>query len=431
MTLTLEENNLICRVGRGTPMGELMRRYWVPACLSEELPEPDCDPIRVRLLGEDLIAFRDSEGRAGVMQERCPHRGASLFFGRNEEGGIRCLYHGWKIAVDGQILDTPCEPVESMMKHVIRARAYPTYERAQVAWAYLGPGDRQPPPPDYWWMTLDESQMVVGKIDYACNYLQGVEGTTDSAHNNALHAGFEYMHWTEAQIQALVGKGYPLVRMPRDTKHEIVTTSYGFRYGVTRPDSDDPVGHHVVSMTPVILPWSVYLDYSPHMFVPSDDEHTWLYDVRTRGGRPFDRQKELAARGERVGIDLAPDHHKLRTLQMNYFQDRQVMRERKESWSYSGMPWGKPIQDMSVTESMGSIYDRQDEHLGVHDAMVVRMRECLLTAVRRFLETGETPATDPSIEWNRIRGGTAVVSIDTPWSAVEYPDPARAAVGVR
>ncbi len=120
MTLTIEENELICRVGRGTPMGELMRRYWVPACLSEELLEPDCDPIRLRVLGENLIAFRDTEGRAGVMQERCPHRGASLFFGRNEEGGIRCLYHGWKVAVDGTVLDTPCEPVESMIKHHAR-----------------------------------------------------------------------------------------------------------------------------------------------------------------------------------------------------------------------------------------------------------------------------------------------------------------------
>ncbi len=293
------------------------------------------------------------------------------------------------------------------------------------------PADEQPPPPDYWWMSLDSNQLAVGKIDYACNYLQGVEGTTDSAHNNALHSGFEYMHWTEEQVQELLGRGYPLVHMRRDQKHEIVDTPYGFRYGVIRHDPSVPAGQHLVSMTPVILPWSVYLDYSPHMFVPADDEHTWLFDVRTRGGRPLDREKELAARGERVGIDLGPDHRKLRTLEMSYLQDRKVMRERQESWSYSGMPWGKPIQDMSVTESMGPVYDRQGEHLGVHDAMVVRMRECLLSAVRRFTETGETPATDSSIAWNQIRGGTAVVPVDTPWSAVEYPDTERAAVGVR
>jgi phthalate 4,5-dioxygenase len=431
MSLTSEENELLTRVSRGMPMGEMMRRYWVPACLSEELPEPDCDPIRLRVLGEDLIAFRDNDGRPGVMQERCPHRGASLFFGRNEEGGLRCLYHGWKIAVDGTVLDTPCEPVESMIKYHVRANAYPTYERADVVWAYLGPADQTPPFPDYWWMSLDKSQLVVGKIDYACSYLQGVEGTTDSAHNNALHAGFEYMGWSEEQIRQLEEKGYPLVRIPRDQKNEIVNTAYGFRYGVVRPDLSDPGGHHTISMTPVILPWSVYLDYSPHMFVPADDEHTWLFDVRTRGGRPFDREKELASRGELVGSDLAPDHRKLRTLQMNYLQDRKAMRERRESWSYSGLPWGKPIQDMAVTESMGPIYDRQGEHLGVHDAMVVQLRERLLSSLRRFMETGETPATDPSIEWSKIRGGTAIVPIDTPWSEVEYPDPSRAAVGVR
>jgi len=428
MALTPEENELLCRVSRGTPMGEMMRRYWVPACLSSELPEPDCDPIRLRVLGEDLIAFRDSDGRTGVMAERCPHRGASLYFGRNEEGGIRCLYHGWKIAADGTVLDTPCEPVDSMLRHVVRARAYPTCERGQIIWAYFGPPEKQPPLPDYWWIGLDASQLIVGKIDYACSYLQGVEGTTDSAHNNALHAGFDYMHWTEEQILDLEKRGYPLVRMPREQKHDMVNTPYGFRYGWIRPYRDDPTTKQVISMTPVILPWSVYLDYSPHMFVPSDDEHTWLFDVRTRGGNPINAEKELANRGERVGIDLAPDHRKLRTLQMNYLQDRNVMRERKESWSYSGMQWGKPIQDMSVTESMGPIYDRQEEHLGVHDAMVVRMREVLLRAVRHFEETGETPADDPAIDWSEIRGGTAVVPIGTPWDAIDSPDPARAAL---
>ena len=132
MALTPEENDLLCRVGRGTPMGEMMRRYWVPACLSEELPEPDCDPIRLRVLGEDLIAFRDTEGRAGVMQERCPHRGASLFFGRNEEGGLRCLYHGWKMDVEGNVLETPCEPAESRMRFHIKHEAYPVVEQGDV-----------------------------------------------------------------------------------------------------------------------------------------------------------------------------------------------------------------------------------------------------------------------------------------------------------
>src|SRR2546428_3078128 len=205
MVLSPEENNLLTRVGQGTPMGEMIRRFWVPACLSEELPEPDCDPIRVRLLGEDLIAFRDTEGRAGVMQERCPHRGASLFFGRNEEGGIRCLYHGWKVDVDGKVLDTPCEPAESMIKHHVVHAAYPVVERGDVVWAYLGPKEKQPPFPNYWWTNVPASQRVVGKIDYACNYLQTVEGTVSDGHNAALHAGFTLMHWPKEQIDKLNG----------------------------------------------------------------------------------------------------------------------------------------------------------------------------------------------------------------------------------
>src|SRR5581483_453147 len=277
MTLTLEENELLTRVGRGTPMGELMRRYWLPACLSEELPEPDGDPIRVRLLGEDLVAFRDSAGQVGIMPERCPHRGASLIFARNEEGGLRCLYHGWKIAADGKVLDPPCEPAESMIKHHVRHGAYPVVERAAIVWTYLGPREKQPAFPDYWWTQLPDEQRCVGKVDYECNYLQGMEGTTDSAHNNALHAGFEMMHWSEEQIQALVATGFPLVRIPRDARYEIEDTPYGFRYGGSYPDASNPQGRKVVSMTPVLLPFHVYLQDFPHMFVPADDGHTWLY----------------------------------------------------------------------------------------------------------------------------------------------------------
>ena len=182
-------------------------------------------------------------------------------------------------------------------------------------------------------------------------------------------------------------------------------------------------------MTSVILPHQVYLQRVPHMFVPADDENTWLYDVRTEARGPIDREASKLERGERMGIDIGPDHRKLRTLADNYFQDRNAMRERRESWSYTGIPWGKPHQDMAATESMGALYDRQGEHLGVHDAMVVRLRERILTDVRRFMETGETMADDPSIPWSRIRGGISRVPIETPWADVEYPDNVEARFG--
>jgi phthalate 4,5-dioxygenase oxygenase subunit len=427
--LSREENELLTRVGRGTPMGEMIRRFWVPACLSEELPEPDGDPIRVRLLGEDLIAFRDTNGRPGVMQERCPHRGASLYFGRNEGGGIRCLYHGWKVDVTGKILDTPCEPAESMIRHHVTHAAYPVVERGDVVWAYLGPKTKQPPFPNYWWTNVPASQRVVGKIDYACNYLQTVEGTVSDGHNSALHAGFALMHWTPEQMDELkgvrqVGQAGDGVALPHTL--DVVDTPYGFRYGNFRYDRS---GQRVANMTPMLLPFHVWLHEVPHMFVPADDEHTWLYDVRASERKPVDHERELTERGERVGPDLAPDHHKLRTLANNYQQDRQAMRERRAYWSYSGIPWGKPLQDMLVTESMLPIYDRETEHLGMSDCVVVHLRQRMLAAVRRFMETGETPAEDSSIKWDRIRGGTSVVPEGTPWAEVEYPD--EASVGLR
>src|SRR5215208_4993228 len=146
--LTREENELLTRIGPGTPMGELLRQYWVPALLSEELPEPDGVPVRVTLLGEELVAFRDSEGRVGLVDAHCPHRGASLFFGRNEECGIRCVYHGWKFDVAGNCVDMPSEPAESNFKHKVHARAYPAHERNGIIWAYMGPREVPPPLPD-------------------------------------------------------------------------------------------------------------------------------------------------------------------------------------------------------------------------------------------------------------------------------------------
>src|SRR5215813_7912375 len=146
--LSREENELVSRVGAGTPMGELMRQYWLPAVLSSELPAPDSDPVRVLLLGEQLIACRDSTGQVGLLQNNCPHRGASLFFGRNEESGLRCVYHGWKFDALGNCIDMPNEPAESDFKHKVSATAYPTRERGGIIWAYLGPRSEPPPLPD-------------------------------------------------------------------------------------------------------------------------------------------------------------------------------------------------------------------------------------------------------------------------------------------
>src|ERR671939_134960 len=185
--LKQEENELICRVGPFTPMGGLMREYWLPAMLSSELPQPDSDPVRVLLLGEQLIAFRDTNGTVGLIQHNCPHRGASLFFGRNEEAGIRCVYHGWKFDTTGACVDMPNEPAESDFKHKVRATAYPCQERGGIVWTYMGPRKDPPPLPDLEANALEGATATAFQLE--CNWLQILEGHIDTTHVGFLHYG--------------------------------------------------------------------------------------------------------------------------------------------------------------------------------------------------------------------------------------------------
>src|SRR4029453_15566416 len=182
--LKREENELICRVGPGTPMGSFMREYWVTPLLASELPTSDSDPVRVLLLGEKLIAFRDTNGRVGLLDHNCPHRGASLFFGRNEECGLRCVYHGWKFDADGACLDMPNEPAESDFRSRVRALAYPTVEKAGIVWAYMGTPEKRPPDPNLEWMRAPEGYAHVSKTFQECNYLQAMEGGLDTSHSS-------------------------------------------------------------------------------------------------------------------------------------------------------------------------------------------------------------------------------------------------------
>jgi phenylpropionate dioxygenase-like ring-hydroxylating dioxygenase large terminal subunit len=178
--LSREDNELLTRTSAGTPMGTLMRRYWIPVVFSEQVAEPDCTPVRVQLLGEGLVAFRDSDGRIGLLDERCPHRTASLFFGRNEECGLRCVYHGWKFDVDGNCVDLPSEPPESNFREKIRTTAYPCVERGGLVWAYMGPPELQPEFPDLEWTQVPESHRYVTRHIQQCNWLQGLEGGFDT-----------------------------------------------------------------------------------------------------------------------------------------------------------------------------------------------------------------------------------------------------------
>ena len=185
--LSREENELLTRTGPGTAMGEAMRRYWIPALLAREIAGPDGPPVRVRLLGEDLVAFRDSDGRIGLLDEYCPHRRASLWFGRNEECGLRCVYHGWKFAVDGSCVDQMNEPEENQFKHKVSVTAYPTCELGGLVWAYMGPAEKIPPLPKFAWTQVPETHRHVSKVIQECNWLQGLEGGLDTSHAPILH----------------------------------------------------------------------------------------------------------------------------------------------------------------------------------------------------------------------------------------------------
>ena len=237
--LSKEDNELLTQVSPGTPMGNLIRRYWVPALLSEEVPQPDCPPVRVRMLGEELVAFRDSEGRIGLLGERCAHRGTSLFYGRNEDCGLRCIYHGWKYGVDGHVLDMPAEPGDSDFRKKLHHTAYPTHEAGGVIYAYLGPRDKMPLFPNYEWTQVPFDQTYVTKCLLECNYLQGLEGECDSSHLSFLHRAF-----TNERNQ-------PLYKSDTSPIYETEETDFGVRLIATRNSADN---QHYVRFSAFVMP---------------------------------------------------------------------------------------------------------------------------------------------------------------------------------
>lgn len=325
--LSTENNDLITRVGPGTPMGDAMRRYWIPALMDFELPEPDCDPVRVRLLGEDLVAFRDSKGRVGLLPDACPHRRVSLYFGRNEEEGLRCVYHGWKFNVDGECVDQPNEPDASNFKHKVRTRAYKTWEGGNVVWAYLGPADKAPPPPEFEWTTVPDSHRGVTKLVQTCNWVQAVEGGIDTSHSSFLHNN------------DLSDK--TLLRSRSTAPHlEVEQTDYGYTYSSTRPLSRDE-GNYVRTYH-YVLPFhqiragqvgrsgeAVQPRSSGHCWVPIDDENTMVYNwTFTWDDSPLaDKDKRLAGTGNEWDVDIDRETFATKRNKGNdWLLDRQMQR---------------------------------------------------------------------------------------------------------
>ena len=380
-------------------MGQLMRCYWIPALLSEEIPEADCAPVRVRLLGEDLVAFRDTQGRVGLLHEHCSHRGTSLFYGRNEECGLRCIYHGWKYDIDGNVLETPAEPAGSTLKFKVRHTAYPCKEAAGIVFAYLGPKERIPLLPNYEWTTLPPDHLYVTKSIQDCNYLQGLEGECDSSHLSFLHRAF---------TANKRGGGDPDM-YGRDSapKLEGVETDFGVRMISCRNGGDKMTYLRVSNF---VMPCHGFVPtgglkgnpegYTVHSHVPVDDEHSLRFNIFFRRNRPVTEEEK------KLDGDIGSDHIKIRNIHNNYLQDRGEQRRE----NFTGMEKNFVIHDSCATESMGPIFDRSKEHLGTGDITVIAVRKFLLQCVRALDSAKEPPHIIRTAEQNDLRHIACIVT---------------------
>jgi len=384
--LTAEQNEALTRVGPGTPMGETMRRYWLPALLSWELPEPDCAPIRLKLLGERLVAFRDTSGRVGLMAERCPHRGASLWLGRNEEDGLRCVYHGWKFDVTGQCVDMMNEPEQFDFKQKVRARAYPTIEIGGSVWAYMGPPERQPPEPHFEWTQADDAHRTVTKVVEECNWLQALEGGIDTSHAPIMHRTLR-----PDSTHAGISPASPFARGAAPVL-EVEYTDYGYRYfGVRALDEDKTYirGYHfVMPFTQLRPPGTGRDEVHGHHWVPIDDEHVMVYNwYYSFGEDPIpDEERSQSDTGNAFGsdIDIASGFRAVRNRENDWLIDRQI----QKTETFTGIH-GINTQDRAVQETMGPIVDRTLEHLGAADRAIIATRKLLEAAVRAVGDGGD------------------------------------------
>lgn len=433
--LTNEDFNLITHVGPGTPMGEMLRRYWVPAMLADELAAPDGTPKAIRLLSEDLVAFRDTSGRVGIMDLHCPHRLSSLALGRNEEGGLRCLYHGWKIDVEGRILETPCELPTSRLKDRITHKAYPVREAADLIFVYMGPPELVPELPDFNWMRIPGTHRSVAKMREKCNFIQAMEGIFDSYHTNFLHSGFEVLHWTPEQIAAVQN------RPSRTTAAHVYTeaTDYGYHYAAVRDADRDGTHLDYVRVTEFVAPFycmnppDMGQSSKPFIFVPIDDYNTMLYEVRTgeHDGMPIDHEAHLRQSTMRLGEDLDETYRSKRNETNNYGQNRDYMRRgihpganaslAELRMSYSGIDAGIQHQDMAMIETMGTISDRSKEHLGASDLGIIHWRKQLINAVRAFIDGDDPPALGPqSVAYADVRSVSALMPKGADWRSITW-----------
>jgi phthalate 4,5-dioxygenase oxygenase subunit len=387
--LSQEENDLLCRTGPGTPMGNLFRRFWLPVALSCELPKPDCPPVRLRILSEDLIAFRNTNGKVGLLSRYCPHRGASLFFGRNEEGGLRCVYHGWKFDTTGVCVDMPNEPAECSFKHKIRQTAYPTREAGGVIWAYMGPQEIMPELPQLEWTLVPQNHVYVHKRFQHCNYLQNVEGEVDSSHVSFLHREFR-----PEKFNAAVA-GQVLLAQAKDTAPRFLVqeTEYGLAIGARRNwDADQYYWRVTKFLMPsfTLIPSEAGSPINFTAAVPVDDKNMVGFTVTWLPDRPL-ADDDISTIESWTGAYAEVDPKTFEPI-ASRANDYLLDRAKQRTENFTGMR-GIREQDIAVQEDQfgGPVTDRTKEHLGTSDTGVITLRRRLLNSVRNFQQGQEPP----------------------------------------
>ncbi len=416
--LTPEENERITRIGQGTPMGKYLRRFWWPLTLSTELPERDGAPLRVRMLGEDLIAYRDTEGMVGLIEAYCPHRRAPLFFGRNEECGIRCVYHGWKFDRHGNCVDMPSEPAGTTLQAKVKILAYPTCEKGGVVWAYMGPKELQPDYPDYEWTRAPATHRYVSKTFENCNWLQAMEGGLDTSHSSFAHNN-------------KLGDRSNLRQHDKAPKIDVDRTDYGYRYVSTRKVDEGNyfrVYHYVMpaqQLRASIIGYEGVRNrparLDGHIWSPIDDYTTHVYNIMCAPHAEDELTPEAVEARERAAgrgkDDSIPGTFRLRRNQSNdYLIDRQM----QKTQNFTGIV-GVNTQDFALQEGMGPICDRSKEFLGTSDKAIVALRRLLLEAVAQN-DKGETLRALNPATYRKVRAYDRVVPADQPWQQAMEKD---------
>ena len=420
--LTHDENELLCRVEGDAPMGQLMRRHWIPAILSEQLVA-DGRPVRVQLFGERLVAFRDSDGKVGLLGESCPHRKASLAFGRNEECGLRCLYHGWKFDTEGNVLDMPSEPKESVLPQKAKHLSYPTREAAGFVWTYMGPPESMPIFERPSWAPDENTRVAIAKIELPCNWAQIMEGQIDSAHSSSLHSSD--MRPAKGEASA---KGDHWVRPSTDKnpRIQVQLTGYGMRYAAIRRPITNANTHDYVRITTYVAPFVALIPPNSSynvasVIVPRNDSSSYFHFIAWAGDDKVGIDTEAWRKfcvlvvGEDVDANFRPIK---RNAGNDYLQDRELM----ETGHFTGIP-GIPNQDIAMWESMGAIADRTQERLGASDIAIVQFRRLMIEAVRSFEQNGKIIGQiEPRLPQAKLCSYQGVVEKSLPWRSLGASD---------